>query len=379
MIHPSVTPPASPSVSPPVHPLDRFSGTFRASEHIDRRSPVLGVVDSALRGIGQIFLINNPLTGLALVLAIATQSLWAGTLLLAGALVSTLTALLLGYDSGVVRLGFFSFNGALFGVLGAVFLQGEWSLGNAVFTLLAAAISVPIMQATIEVLVVRFDAPALSLTFGLLGLLVLLLAPATAHGNGNMSLLQPVQRFAHAPDPVLRAAIDGPAVDPLAGLVNATFRGIGQVVLMDSVLAGVLIVIGIALATRIGAILAIAGSLTGALAAQAIGADGSEIYHGLWGYNGAVVAVGLFGVILVPSVRALVATLVAAAASALLYGALTQFLAPYGIIPLSLPLVIVIIGAVLALRASRIGVIPIPEYSNAEHQLRARSQERTRS
>ncbi|GAA1597998.1 urea transporter [Leucobacter chromiireducens] len=363
----------------PVHPLDRFSGTFRATEHIDQANAALGVLDSAFRGIGQIFLINNPLTGLALLLAITTQSVWAGTLLLGGALISTLTALLLGYDSSVVRLGFFSFNGALFGVLGAVFLQGEWVLGNAVFTLLAAAISVPIMQATIEVLVLRFDAPALSLTFGLLGLLVLLLAPATAHGNGNMSILQPVQRFAHAPDPVLRAAVDGPPVDALSGLVNATFRGIGQVVLMDSVLAGVLIVIGIALATRVGAIMAVLGSLTGALAGQAIGADGSEIYHGLWGYNGAVVAVGLFGVILVPSVRAFIATIVAAAASALLYGALTQFLAPYGIIPLSLPLVIVIIGAVLALRASRIGVIPIPDYSNAEHQLRTRALERTLS
>lgn len=361
------------------HPLDRYSGTFQATEKIEKSNPVLGVIDSSLRGIGQIFLINNPLTGLAFLVAVSIHSLWGGTLLVSGALVATLTALLLGYDSGVVRLGFYSFNGALFGVLGAVFLQGEWAWGNALFTLLAAAMSVPVMQATIEILVVKFDVPALSLTFGLLGLLVLLLAPATANGNGNVSLLQPVERFSLTPDPVLRTAADGETVDALTGLFNATFRGIGQVVLMDSVLVGILIVVGIALATRVGALMAVLGSLSGALAAQAIGADGSEIYHGLWGYNGAVVAVGLFGIVLVPSLKSFVATLIAAAASALLYGALTQFLAPYGIIPLSLPLVIVIIGAVFAFRGSKIGVIAIADYSNTEQQLRARSEERTHS
>ncbi|QIM17104.1 urea transporter [Leucobacter insecticola] len=362
-----------------VRPLDRFSGTFRLTEHIDRTSRILGTIDSSLRGIGQIFLINNPLTGLAFLIAVTAHSLWSGTMLIGGAIIATLTAVLLGYDSGVVRLGFFSFNGALFGVLGAVFLQGEWVPSNAAFTLLAAAISVPIMQATIEVLVVRFDAPALSLTFGLLGLLVLLLAPATANGNGNLALLQPVERFSQTPDPILRASLEGNAVDSLTGLLNATFRGISQVLLMDSVLVGVLIVIGIALATRIGAIMVILGSFAGALAGQAIGADGSEIYHGLWGYNGAVVAAALFGIVLVPSVKSFIATIVAAAASALLYGALSQFLAPYGIIPLSLPLVIVIIGSVLAFRGSRIGVIAIANYSNAEHQFSVRSVERNNS
>lgn len=362
-----------------IHPLDRFSGTFRASERIEGSSRALGVLDSSLRGIGQIFLINNPLTGLAFLGAVATHSLWAGTLLIASALIATLTALLLGYDSGVVRLGFYSFNGALFGVLGAVFLQGEWMLGNAVFTLLAAAMSVLVMKTTIEVLVVRFDVPALSLTFGVLGILLLLLAPATAHGNGNVALLQPVERFALTPDPVLRESVDGAPVDALTVLFNATFRGIGQVVLMDSVLVGIVIVVGIALATRVGALMCVLGSLTGALAGQAIGADGSEIYHGLWGYNGAVVAVGLFGIVLVPSIKSFFAAVGAAAASALLYGALTQFLAPYGMIPLSLPLVIVIIGAVLAFRGSKIGVIAIADYSNTEQHLRARSKERTLS
>ena len=360
----------------PPHFLDTYSGTFEATRGIEQRSLFLAALDSSLRGIGQIFLINNPLTGLILCVAIATHSLWGATMLLCGAVVSTFVALLLGYDSGVIRLGFYSFNGALFGVLGAVFLSGEWSVSNFGFAMLAAAVSVPVMKATIEVIVERFDAPALSLTFGLFGILVLLLLPAAAFSNANISLMQPVARLAESPDPNLRMEADGSFDGDLLGhLVQATFRGIGQVVLMDSVLVGVLIVIAIAFATRVGALMAILGSLAGSLAGLAIGGDGWEITHGLWGYNGAVVAVGLFGVVLRPTWKALVASLAAAAGSGLLYGALVQLLAPYGVIPLSLPLVIVIIGAVLAFRGSRIDVVPIPEYSNAERHWRSRKLE----
>nr|WP_239557125.1 urea transporter [Brevibacterium luteolum] len=351
---------------------DTYSGTFDLTRNVQDKSSVLGVLDSTLRGIGQIFLINNPITGFLLVIAVATNSIWAAVLVLAGSAVSVLTAMLLGYDESVVRLGFYSFNGALFGVLGAVFLIGPWVLTSALLSLLAASVSVPIMKITIEVLVVKFEVPALSLTFGVLGVLMLLLLPATIYGGANVALLQPVERYAKAPDPHLREAVAGGEVGILEGMFNATFRGIGQVVLMDSALVGILIVVAIAAATRIGAVMVILGSCLGAISGLAIGADGYEIFHGLWGYNAAVVGVGLFGIVLEVGWKSFIATGVACLSSGLLYGALSQLLAPWGVIPLSLPLVMIIIGTTFALKDSRVSVLSIPDYSNAEKRIRIR-------
>ncbi len=350
--------------------LDDWSGTFEATAAIDRKSSALGVIDSSLRGIGQVILVNNPVTGLLFLLGICLHWPWAAVLTLGCAVVSTVVATTLHYDHESIRKGLYSFNGTLFGVLGAVFLLGEWAIHAVVISLFAAALSVPVMKITVEILVVKLDAPALTLTFALLGSLLLLLLPATAHGRANLALLQPVTRSEAATDPALRAQLDGPAADFAEGLFNATFRGIGQVVLMDSVLVGVLIVLGIAAASRIGAVMAVLGSIAGALAGLGIGADGYAVYHGLWGYNGAVVAVGLFGIVLEVRRMTFVASIVAAAVSGLLYGALSQLMAPWGIVPLSFPLVLAILGTVFALKGTPDTLVPIGEHSIAEARLR---------
>jgi urea transporter len=46
-------------------------------------------------------------------------------------------------------------------------------------------------------------------------------------------------------------------------ILNATFRGIGQLFFLNSILAGVLIIIGIAFCSRIAAGFALVGSLSG--------------------------------------------------------------------------------------------------------------------
>ena len=48
-------------------------------------------------------------------------------------------------------------------------------------------------------------------------------------------------------------------------ILNATFRGIGQLFFLNSILAGVLIIIGIAFCSRIAAGFALVGSIVGML------------------------------------------------------------------------------------------------------------------
>lgn len=354
--------------------FDRYTGTFSLSQSLPERSRALSVLDGTLRGVGQIFLMNNPLSGLLLVVAVATVSLWGALLFLGGSLVGTLTALLLGLPRDVWRAGLYGFNGALVGILGAVFLAGDWDPRVAVFTLLAAAASTPIMHATIIVFVEKLGIPALSVTFGVLGILLLLLAPAVAYGRADPAMIVPVERLAILADPVLRGAETGGNVSIGEGLLNATLRGLSEVLLLDSLLVGLLVIIAIALCSPIAAGLAVAGSLTGALTAMAMGADGYEVYLGLWGYNGAVVAVALGGIALEAQWRSIAIAIAGASASALLYGALVELLGPYGVIPLSLPLAMVIIGTALAAQGmSRVHDVAPADYSTAEQRLRSRA------
>lgn len=354
--------------------FDRYTGTFSLSRNLPEQSQALSVVDGTLRGVGQIFLMNNPLSGLLLVTAVATVSPWGALLFLGGSLVGTMTALLLGMPRDIWRAGLYGFNGALVGILGAVFLAGDWNIWVAFFTLLAAALSTPIMHTTIIVFVEKLGVPALSATFGVLGILLLLLTPAVAYGRADPALIVPVERLAVPADPVLRSAATGGDVSVGEGLLNATLRGLSEVLLLDSVLVGLLVIIAIALCSPIAAGLAVAGSLTGALTAMVLGADGYEIYLGLWGYNGAVVALALGGIALEAQWRSVAVAIVGASASALLFGALSEFLGPYGVIPLSLPLVMVIIGTALAAQGmSRINDVTPADYSTAEQRLRIRA------
>lgn len=357
----------------------KYSEQFAVTRRVHEQSQALGIMDGSLRGIGQIFLMNNPVTGIILVVGVAIVSPWAALLFLLGAITGTLTAFIVRLPTAIWRDGLYGFNGALIGLLGGVFLVDEWSLRVAAFTLLAAGLSTPVMHATVVVFTEKLGVPALSLTFGLLGVLMLLLAPAVAYGRADMAMMVPVDRLSVEPDPTLRAAESGGSIDLAAGLVNAVLRSLSEVFLLDSAVLGALVIVALAACSRAAAGLAVIGALTGSLVGLAMGADGYEVYLGLWGYNGAVVAVALGGIVLDATWRSVVVAVIGAGASALLYGGLSELLGPYGVIPLSLPLVVVIIGTALAAQGmGAIRAVPLADYGAFETRRRelARSAER---
>src|SRR6266542_2478096 len=86
-------------------------------------NPVLTVVDTLLRGTGQVMFQNNPLTGLIFLAGIFVNSGKLGGLGILGLATSTLTAYLLGADRTLIRNGLFGFNGILVGIGLAFFLN----------------------------------------------------------------------------------------------------------------------------------------------------------------------------------------------------------------------------------------------------------------
>jgi urea transporter len=120
-------------------------------------------------------------------------------------------------------------------------------------------------------------------------------------------------------------------------IVNAVFRGIGQLFFLNSILAGVLIIVGIAFCSRIAAGFALVGSIVGMLTGLALGANGVSIYNGLWGFNSFDAALAIAGVFYVLTWRSALLGIVCAAVTALLFGAIVSFFVPWGLPALTLP------------------------------------------
>ena len=77
--------------------------------------------DATLRGIGQVYLTNNPWSGLLYLVAVTAGEPQLGIMCLLGTLMSTATAMWAGLDAGAIASGLFGYNGCLTGIALALF------------------------------------------------------------------------------------------------------------------------------------------------------------------------------------------------------------------------------------------------------------------
>src|SRR5262245_54633952 len=103
-----------------------INGTMPGWSERAAQNPLLDFVDSCLRGVGQVCFMNNPVTGLAILIAMFVGEAWLGFAGALGLVVSTGAALLIGMDRGLIRAGLFGFNGVLVGAGMSLFLQPDW-------------------------------------------------------------------------------------------------------------------------------------------------------------------------------------------------------------------------------------------------------------
>lgn len=82
--------------------------------------------ESCLRGLGQIMLQNNPITGLLFLIGIFVGSVPMGFAALLSVVVGTLTAKILKFNSQETEAGLYGFSAALVGVALLIFLKNEW-------------------------------------------------------------------------------------------------------------------------------------------------------------------------------------------------------------------------------------------------------------
>jgi urea transporter len=290
----------------------------------DGGNAVVAFGDHVLRGIGQVVFQNNPISGLIILGALFFNSWIYGAICLLGALVATLAAQALDADEGLIGDGLFGFNGALVGLALVAFTSANFRTGAVpslymfVYIAFAAAMTSVVFSA-LGTLLQPYKVAALTMPFVLIGWLFLFAVLKFANIEAG-PLAKPV-----SPDQYAAVAA---YVLPTwyMGIGNA----IGQIFFQDNWIAGYLIILGIAVNSRISAAMALVGAGLAAAVAAIFGGPEGAIRDGLFGYNAALTAIALGGFFLVLTWRSFLYTLFAVVVTTWLWASVAIFLKPIG-------------------------------------------------
>ncbi len=305
-----------------------------------QENPVVGFLDTLLRGCGQVMFQNNPLTGLLFLVGIFVNSPLLGLAGVIGLLVSTLTALLLRADRSMIRAGLFGYNGILTGVGLAFFLR--WNATLVVYIVIAAILSAVIMIALVNLMGSR-DMPALTAPFVLATWLFLFAVFLFNHLQPS-ELIQPALLSPKAAVQTdlrpLPTDLTGAGITAL-NLLEAFFRGIGEVFFQDNLWTGVIFLLALLVNSRISALFAALGSIVGLLSALFLfGGNGFWVYHGLYGFNAVLCGIAVGGMFYVLTWESALYALVCCLISTVAMAAISVLLSPLGMPALTAPFVL---------------------------------------
>jgi len=311
-----------------------MQGLLLSWKHCCASSKVLRFADLNMRGIGQVMFQDNPLSGLLFFLAIGWGSYASGMPQVAiggvtAVIVATLTAQWLRVDGTALRAGLFGFNAYLVGLALPTFLAPSPLLW--VYIALGAIVSVP---ATLGITNVckNWGVAALTAPFVLVTWLLLLATYAFTGIDGS-----------GLPRTDAIVPIDPMAASPLAirDFIQGVVVSIGQVFLKASVLAALLLVVGLAVNSMAAAIFAVAGAMVAVITAHVLGAESNLITGGLMGFSPVLTAIAIGAVFHEPGARVTIYALVATIFTVVVQGAMNVVTTPFGIPTLTSPFVLV--------------------------------------
>ncbi|KAK5878433.1 hypothetical protein CesoFtcFv8_023837 [Champsocephalus esox] len=283
--------PASPGEAPPrcsfLRAVGLITGDMRLfGEWVKRQVLVVQLLDWVLRGVAQVMLLNNPISGLLIVGGLFLQDPWWAVNALVGTFISTVSALLLGQNRGAVSAGLHGYSGTLVGMLMAVVsAKGSWYwwllLPNVFMSMLC-----PVVSSALSSLVGKWDLPILTLPFN-----ILLFVHVAATG-GNHPYFPQVD---FKPNDHLLALNESVQSLDVSQLFLSVPVGVSQVYGCSSPWTGGVFLLALLLCSPKSCFHAVCGSAAGMLSGLALAAPHQDIYSGLWGYNSVLSCIAIGG------------------------------------------------------------------------------------
>ncbi|XP_032101149.1 urea transporter 2 [Sapajus apella] len=307
--------------------LSYITGEMKeCGEGLKDKSPVFQFLDWVLRGTSQVMFVNNPLSGILIILGLFVQNPWWAISGCLGTIVSTLTALILSQDKSAIAAGLHGYNGVLVGLLMAVFSdKGDyyWWL---LLPIIVMSMSCPILSSALSTIFSKWDLPVFTLPFNIT---VTLYLAATGHYNlfFPTMLLQP----ASAVPNITWSEVQVPL------LLRAIPIGIGQVYGCDNPWTGGIFLIALFVSSPLICLHAAIGSTMGMLAALTIATPFDSIYFGLCGFNSTLACIAIGGMFYVITWQTHLLAIACALFAAYLSAALANMLSVFGLPPCTWP------------------------------------------
>ncbi|XP_042869206.1 urea transporter 1-like [Penaeus japonicus] len=268
-------------------------------------------IDSVLRGISQVCFADNPLSGLLILLGLFLGDVWASLAALACSLAAIVTALIFKQPDAAITSGITNFSAVLVGtVITSVYpsichqpMPGPvWG-----YMIVGAAFSVCLLSA-LGAILAPTKLPPFTLPFNIAACI----AFVCLRGRGLVGV---------PPDEALGTPDGDEGV-----LWDQVFVGwvmsVGQVYALESLVCSCLALAGLLLYSPVLVLFAMAGALVSSLTALAVSsAPYTDVYAGVWGYNGFLSA-GSLAIFMVPSLRVFLLALVNAAFTTVLQASL---------------------------------------------------------
>ena len=294
------------------------------SLHIDRALPQpLRVI---LRGAGQVVFCCNAVTGFIVLAAFYAGGVILGLAATVGVISSTVTAYALRFCEDDIDAGLYGFNGTLVGPCLFLFLEQTPQLW--LYIVLASMLS-SIVWVTLARLLQNFKIPAATSPFVLTSWLFLI----------TIYAFDSYARPALPAASTQTTAIEIGAI-PIETWFSALARSLSQVILTDSILAGGLLLMGIAIASLRGALMAIGGAIIGVVLPALIGISQEVIEIGLYGFNPVLTMIAVGWVFLEPTAKSAALAVLAGILAVLCQAVLSSLLTPMGLPVLASPFIL---------------------------------------
>jgi len=296
-----------------------------AKPHSLSAGTFISLISASLKGISQVILIENAITGLLILLAITISSYYLGIIALLSAIIGTLVGKFGGADEQNITQGLLGYNSVLTGMALALFLNGPYMW---IVALIGAAVAA-VFTATMMHFMKKTEIPILTFPFIILTWFILL-ASYKLKGIKLSSTLVP-QDLTN-----WNLNIAG-EIDLLGGI----FHGIGQVFFLSNTISGIIIFIAVFLAGRKLGFYAVIGNGAAIIIAFFLGGEHSLIMLGLYGYNAILTIIAVSAVFKNEHNRfTLLSGIFAACLTVPITAGLSTFLLPYGLPALTMPFVL---------------------------------------
>lgn len=224
-------------------------------------------ISTILKGLGQIMLQENRITGLLFLIGIFYGSYTMGLAAILATICGAATAYLFKYDKTEIEQGLYGFSAALVGVAVMLFLKPVlWAW---LFVFLGS-----VAAAMLQHFAIKRNFPAYTFPFVLVTWLILLVC----HYFWNDLF-----------------AVSTPAVAQISDSLTEGFKSFGQVIFQDKFLSGLLFFIAVFISSPIAALYGLAAAIVSAILAFHLSVPMTDINLGLYGFNAVLCAIVFAG------------------------------------------------------------------------------------